>query len=60
MKAYVGSKYTAPLILNLSTTLKRVVNLVARALYREGNGPSTHRIHSLVVPRVGLNVLQNK
>jgi hypothetical protein len=52
MKAYGGSRGTAPLIHNLG---RRVVNLTLRMLY-----PGVHLVGRWVGPRAGPNVLQKK
>ena len=41
MKAYGGSSGTVPVILNLGTTWKRVVNFISRPLYLR----DTSRVH---------------
>jgi hypothetical protein len=55
-----GSGSIAPLILNLNTRWRWVVNFTLRPLYPRRKNPGTHWIGSWVGLRVGLDAVANK
>jgi hypothetical protein len=59
VKAYTGSRGTAPLILNLSTR-RWLVNFTPRRHYPRGKNPSMHWIGGWVGPTAGLDVSKSK
>ena len=60
MKACVRSRGIAPLILNLGTRWRYVVNFTFQSLYFRCKNPDSHWMRSCVDPRDGTNVLEKR
>jgi len=57
MKACKGNRSVDPLILNLNTRWRWVVNVTLRPLYSPGKNPGTPGLGGWVETRAGLDVL---
>jgi hypothetical protein len=57
MKAYWGSGYIAPRILDLGTRWRWVASFTARSLYPQKRAPATYWIRGWVGPRAGLDAM---
>ena len=60
MKAYRVSRGTAPLVLNLGTRWRQVVNFTSESLYPRKRTPGTHQREGWMGPRAGLDVSEKR